>query len=165
MEKKVKDFVRLYNRNIEWNKDIFSELELKYILKSEYVKVISDYISFKKITKRVCDIEHAKVYEYEGSGTLEMQAFSYETYGTRYFWTHPNLDEDAYKKKKIKDITEVLTKHRKDAVKRMQEASSELEEINEVLEFISAKNKTWKDETHLEKCSGIVSVDPIYFED
>lgn len=25
--------------------------------------------------------------------------------------------------------------------------------------------KAWKDETHLEKCSGIVSVEPIYFED
>lgn len=139
MEKKVKDFVQKYNKCIDWNKDIFSELERKYILKSEYVKVIRDYISFKKVTKRVCDLERAAVYEYEDSGMLEMQAWCYDTYGTRYYWLHPNLDEKAYKRKKIKDITKVLTKHRKNAVKRMQEASSELEEINKVMEFISTK--------------------------
>lgn len=137
MKKKVKDFIRIYNRNIEWNKDIFSEFEQKYILNSEYVKVISDYISFKKITKRISNLENAEVYEYEDSGMLEMQAYSYETYGIRYYWIHPNLDEDAYKKKKIEDITKVLTKHREDAVKKMQEASSEIEEINKVMEFIS----------------------------
>lgn len=140
MKKKVKDFIRIYNRNVEWNKDIFSEFERKYIFNSEYIKVIiSDYISFKKITKRISDLENAEVYEYEDSGILEMQAFSYETYCTQYYWIHPNLDEDSYKKKKIEDITKVLTKYRKNAVKEMQEASSELREINKVMEFISGK--------------------------
>lgn len=139
MKKKVKDFVEAFNKQIEWNKDIFSELERKYILKSEYVNVISDYISFKKITKRNCDIETAEVYEYEDSGMLEMQAWCYETYGTRYYWVHPNLDEKAYKRKKINDIKKVLTRNRQKAVKKMQEASSELEEINKVMEFINVK--------------------------
>ena len=140
MKKKVKDFVQKYNKCIDWNKDIFSELERKYILNSEYVKVISDYISFKKITKRICDLETAEVYEYEDTGMLEMQTYCYETYGTRYYWVHPNLDEEAYKKKKIEDITEALTKHRENAVKKIQEASSEIEEINKVMEFINNKN-------------------------
>jgi hypothetical protein len=139
MKKKVKDFVQKYNKNIEWNKDIFNELEQKYILKSEYVKVIGDYISFKKITKRICDLETAEVYKYEDRDMLEMQVYCYETYGTRYYWLYPNLDEKAYKKMKIKDITKVLNKHRQKAAKKMQEASSEIEEINKVMEFISAK--------------------------
>ena len=139
MKEKVRNFVDLYNKNIDVNQSIFNEIERDFIVNSEYVKILSDYISFKKITEEICDLEDADVYEYEDSGMLEMQAYCYETYGTRYYWTHPNLDEEAYKKKKIGDITEVLNRHRRNAVKKMQEASSEIEEINKVMEFINTK--------------------------
>jgi len=140
MDRKVRDFVRLYNRNMEWNKDIFSELERKYISNSEYVNLISSgHVSFRKISRRICDLENAKVYEYEDTGMLELQAYCYDTYGIRYYWANPNLDKDTYKKKKIEDIEKLIGEYKQKATKKLEEATAEINEINKVLEFIKLK--------------------------
>ena len=135
MEKKVRDFVNLYNRNIDLNQSIFNEAERDFIFNSEYVKIPREYISFEKITEDNCDLEHAEVYEYEDTGILELQAFSYETYGTMYFWANPNLDEEAYKKDKIEYIKKVINKRKVDVLKRLKE----LEDLNKVIEILNTK--------------------------
>ena len=135
MKKKVRDFVNLYNRNIDLNQSIFNEAERDFIFNSEYVKILREYISFEKITEDNCDLENAKVYEYEDTGNLELQAFSYETYGTMYFWANPNHDEETYKKNKIEYITKVVNECKEDVLKRLKE----LEEFNKVIEILNTK--------------------------
>ena len=95
MEQDVKSFVEKYNERCRWNKDILKDIDIADY--PQVGKIIDSYLSTKEITEEGYDLEHAKCYTYD-NGTLELQAFSNETYGTSYFWVKPEENEDTYKK-------------------------------------------------------------------
>ena len=110
MTENVKNFVEEYNKRMSWNRDIIKNLKIKYNkLNKNLQRFVDENLATKDITEEGFDLEHAKVYSYD-DGTLEMQAFNNETYGTTYFWVKPVENEETYKKNRISQIIKELDK-------------------------------------------------------
>lgn len=125
-EKQIADFVETYNKCMDWNKDILD----KFNFDIKYAKdFVDDYLTTDKIDKDSYDLEHARVYTYEDTGMLELQAYSYKTYGTNYFWSFPDYTEQSYKEKKLKNINEFLDNHLSELTTKISELTSEKDEF------------------------------------
>lgn len=141
MKQEVENFVKLYNERMSWNRDIRSTLNMDYINSHPYMKkIIDDYLCVEEINEDNTDLENAMVYEYDPndnyltstddlSGTLEMQAYSKETYRTRYFWVKPLEDEKSYKENKIKNINKKLDEDISEMHDELKELQSVYDEL------------------------------------
>jgi hypothetical protein len=118
MKQEIKDFVEGYNKTMEWNKEILESFGKGYV-HSYTKKFIKEYLSTNKITEEGYDLENAKLYTYEQTGTQELQAFSNKTYGTTYFWFKPGETEEEYKKRKMDSVGRY-------ALERLKEISMEM---------------------------------------
>lgn len=118
MKQEIKDFVEGYNKTMDFNKEIVESFGKGYV--PSYTKnFIKEYLSTNKITEEGYDLENAKLYTYEQTGTQELQAFNNKTYGTTYFWFKPGETEEEYKKRK----TDSIGKH---ALERLKAISMEM---------------------------------------
>lgn len=131
MVKKVKNFVEIYNKNISWNKDILNNIDINFFIKNEETKrIIEEYLPIKTIESENYDLENAILFDLSYMpGILELQAYSYNTHGTTYFWIYPEETEEQYKSKKINIINEVLDNIINKRLETLQEISSSLENV------------------------------------
>ena len=131
MVKKVKNFVEIYNKNISWNKDILNNIDINFFIKNEETKkIIEEYLPIKTIDSENYDLENAILYDLSyRPGILELQAYSYNTHSTTYFWVYPEETEEQYKSKKINIINEVLDNIINKRLGTLKEISSSLENV------------------------------------
>lgn len=132
MNQEIKEFIENYNKCMDWHRDILKSLGFSI----NYVKdFIDDYLTTDKINEDSYDLEHAKVYAYE-DGLLEMQAYSYKTYGTQYFWTRPDYTEQSYKEQKINILNERINKYVDEYTININELVSKRDEFLKIKEKI-----------------------------
>ena len=130
MNSEIKKFVEEYNKRMSWNRDIIKNLKIKYSKLNKYLqRFVDENLSTKDITEEGFDLERAKVYSYE-DGTLELQAFNNETYGTTYFWVKPVETEELYKKNRILQIIKELDKEIDDRQMKLKDVLAEFKAIN-----------------------------------
>lgn len=132
-EKQIADFVENYNKCMDWNRDILNNLNFEIKYAKDFVE---KYLTTDKIDKDSYDLERAKVYTYEDTGMLEMQAYSYKTYGTQYFWTFPDYTEQSYKEKKINTINKYLIDHLYELTEKINELTLEKDEFLKIKDSI-----------------------------
>ena len=132
-EKQIAYFVENYNKCMDWNKDILDKFNFDIKYAKDFVE---DYLTTDKIDKDSYDLEHAKVYTYEDKGMLELQAYSYKTWGTNYFWTFPNYTEQSYKEKKLNDINRYLIGHLYELTEKINELTLEKDEFLKIKDSI-----------------------------
>lgn len=132
-EKQIADFVENYNKCMDWNRDILDKLNFDIKYAKDFVE---DYLTTDKIDKDSYDLEHAKVYTYEDKGMLELQAYSYKSYGTHYFWTFPNYTEQSYKEKKLNDINRYVIGHLYELTEKINELTLEKDEFLKIKDCI-----------------------------
>lgn len=132
-EKQIADFVENYNKCMDWNRDILDKLNFDIKYAKDFVE---DYLTTDKIDKDSYDLEHAKVYIYEDKGMLELQAYSYKSYGTYYFWAFPDYTEQSYKEKRLNDINKYLIEHLSELTEKINELTLEKDEFLKIKESI-----------------------------
>lgn len=132
-EKQIADFVENYNKCMDWNKDILDKLNFDIKYAKDFVK---EYITTDKIDKDSYDLEHAKVYTYEDTGMLELQAYSYKVYGTLYFWTFPDYTEQSYKEKKLNNIKKYVDERLNELTSSINGLLSEKDELSKIKEIL-----------------------------
>lgn len=132
-EKQIADFVESYNKCMDWNRDILGKFNFDIKYAKDFVE---DYLTTGKIDKDSYDLEHAKVYTYENTGRLELQAYSYKSYGTHYFWTFPNYTEQSYKEEKLNNIKKYVDKHLHELTSSIEGLLSEKDEFSKIKEII-----------------------------
>ena len=101
-EKQITDFVEKYNKQMDWNKDIRSNVKNDSKWSKDF---IAKWLPTDKIDESSFELERAKVYPCD-SQRLEMQVYSYKKYGEVYFWVNPNITEHEYKEQKLKLMRE-----------------------------------------------------------
>lgn len=97
-EKQITDFVEKYNEQMDWNKDIRSNIKNGSKWSKDFIE---KWIPTDKIDESSFELENAKVYPCD-SKRLEMHVYSYKNYGSVYFWVNPNITEQEYKEQRIK---------------------------------------------------------------
>ena len=132
-EKQIADFVENYNKCMDWNRDILDKFNFDIKYAKDFVE---DYLTTDKIDKDSYDLEHAKVYTYEDTGMLELQAYSYKSYGTHYFWTFPDYTEQSYKEKKLNAINKYLIEHLHELTEKINELTLEKDEFSKIKEIL-----------------------------
>ncbi len=141
MKSKIKNFVEEYNKRMSWNRDIIKQLGKKNIPD----KIIDDYLSTELIDKENYDLENASLYEYgpddPWAGTLELQAFSNESYRTVYFWVRPIQSEDEYKSEKIELIKKKMNEKIDELYEKIKEFTSEFKHYNKLKKMIDNINQ------------------------
>ena len=135
IRKEIKDFVKKYNQCIDWNRDILDKLNIE---PKQSKHLFKDYLlTTIKLNKDTCDLKYAKVYPNE-NGIIEMQAYSFITYESTYFWVNTNLTEEEYKKDKLIRISNFIDKH-------LSEIFEKINNLNlEKSEFLSIKEELEK---------------------
>ena len=115
MKEEVKNFVEKYNNNMDWNKEILESGSLDFVQVHEHTKALAEeYLPTEKINEEDYDLENAKVYTYEDTGTLELQVFSNKIFHGVYFWVKPYSKDEyissrlTYIKKELNTKIEVL---------------------------------------------------------
>lgn len=81
-EKQIADFVEKYNEQMDWNKDIRSNIKNGSKWSKDFIE---KWIPTDKIDESSFELENAKVYPCD-SKRLEMHVYSYKNYGSVYFW-------------------------------------------------------------------------------
>lgn len=141
MKSNIKNFVEEYNKRMSWNRDIIKQLGKKNIPD----KIIDDYLSTELIDKENYDLENASLYEYgpddPWTGTLELQAFSNESYRTVYFWIRPIQSEDEYKSEKIELIKKKMNEKIDELYEKIKEFTSEFKHYNKLKKMIDNINQ------------------------
>lgn len=146
-EKKIAEFVECYNKCMDWNQDLLNGLNLDIFHSKDF---IDEYLTTEKIDESWVDLEHAKVFTYEDTGRLEMQAYNYKTYGTSYFWTFPDYTEESYKEKKLKKINEFLDEHLAELESKITELKAEKDEFS-MIRFWFSQYKLQMNKTETEQ--------------
>lgn len=97
----LQEFIEIYNRNIDWNKDIIMSIKPK-IKENEYCKnIISAYLSTEKISDETCDLNgHFEIFDY-GDNRKELQIYSRVLHCNTYYLINPKIDEKTYKTEKV----------------------------------------------------------------
>ena len=140
MKPEVKNFVEKYNKRMAWNRDILSKMNIviSKFTDKKLIRFIDENLSDDDITPEEFDLDTAKVYAYEDTGTLEMQVFNNKTYCVSYFWCKPNENEDEYKKNRMSYIIKELEND-------IEKKKSEIEKLNtELTETTVFFNKIFK---------------------
>ena len=141
MDERVEKFVEIYNKVMDWNKDILDVIMGAFNTVPKYTKdFIDDYLPTEKINGERFDLEHAKLFEFErdvdGEEVYELQAFNNESYGTSYFWVFPNEDEQRYKTRKLEQLDNHMYKKISDLTTKIAELKAENEEWTALLDAI-----------------------------
>ena len=141
MKSNIKNFVKEYNKRMSWNADIIKQLGKKNIP----AKIIDDYLSTELLNEENYDLENAALYEYgpddAWAGTLELQAFSNESYRTHYFWVRPIQSEDEYKSEKIETIKKRMNEKLDELYEKIKEFTSEFKHYNKLKKMIDNINQ------------------------
>ena len=97
----LQEFIEVYNRNIDWNKDIIMSIKPK-IRKQDCVKaIISAYLSTRKISDETCDLNgHFEIFDYDDN-RKELQIYSRVLNCITYYYVNPKIDEKTFKTEKI----------------------------------------------------------------
>lgn len=136
MKSNIKNFVEEYNKRMSWNRDIIKQFGKKNIP----AEIIDDYLSTELLNEENYDLENAALYEYgkndAWAGTLELQAFSKESYRTVYFWVRPIQSEDEYKSEKIKYIKESIIKKIDELTEKLNELMPKLKQYNKLQQML-----------------------------
>lgn len=132
-EKQIADFVENYNKCMDWNRDILDKFNFDIKYAKDFVK---NYLTTDKIDKDSYDLENAKVYTYEDTGMLELQAYSYKSYGTSYFWTFPDYTEQSYKEKKLSVINNYLIERLSELTEKINKLTLEKDEFSKIKEIL-----------------------------
>lgn len=132
-EKQIANFVENYNKCMDWNRDILDKFNFDIKYAKDFVK---NYLTTDKIDKDSYDLEHAEVYTYGDLGMLELQAYSYKTLGTSYFWIFPDYTEQSYKEKKLNAINESLIEHLSKLTEKINELTLEKDEFLKIKDSV-----------------------------
>ncbi len=133
----IEQFVEAYNKSIDWNCDLLKTMNLDVINSAQYIaNELEHYLSTEKITKDNYELENAAIYKYD-DGKLEMQVYSYKSYGTIYFWVTPWLNEQQYKNERIEKISRLLRTRKTELERTIQYSAKEISTINQIFETLS----------------------------
>lgn len=105
-QKQITDFVEKYNEQMDWNKDIRTNIKNNSKWSKDFIE---HWLPTDKIDESSFELENAKVYPcdiYPCGKRLEMHIHSYKKCGGFYFWVNPNITEQEYKEQKIKFMRE-----------------------------------------------------------
>lgn len=133
----IEQFVEAYNKHSEWNCDLLKIINPEVVNSAQYIAYeFKHYLSTEKITKDNYDLENAEIYNCD-DGKLEMQVYSYKSYGTIYFWVAPWLNEQQYKNERIEIISRLLRKRKTELENTIQCSTKEINTINQIFEALN----------------------------
>ena len=140
MTEDIKKFVETYNKHMQWNKEIIKSLGVKNIPQV----IIENILTTDTITEDGYDLENAKLFVYNENdslaGTLELQAFSNNSYHTVYFWIHKDYTEEEYKAQKIEKIKDVMNKELDELFEKIKGLTSTFKHYNKLKKQIAKIN-------------------------
>lgn len=136
MKQEIKDFVDGYNKVMDVNREILSELK-DFVPGSTWTeRFIRECVSTKKITEEDCDLENAILYTYP-DGKLELQAFSNERCGITYFWLRLSDLEESYREREVNLLKENIDHRIKELAEEIVRLGVEMEECLKIKKGIS----------------------------
>ena len=134
----VEEFIEKYNQCIDWNMDLRKALNILMLESNPVTKDILDgYLSDEKITSENFEIENAKIFKYEENNRYELQAYSYESYSTVYFWCDPDISKEDYIKERVAFISQESTRRIEEIQKTMGELQCNLNCLNTLFQDIN----------------------------
>ena len=124
------EFIQLYNRTIDWNKDILETIDEEYEFESNFVKSnIEEFLSIEKITDSLFDIEHGIILDC--GEYWEFQVFYYPSVSKVFLQLYKDETEEEYKKKRIETLTERNKWKREKIIRWIEVLKNELNEVND----------------------------------
>lgn len=138
----IEKFAARYNQEYDWCHEI---VDTTFFETRPYIsELFGGWFGKYKITPETCDYSETKIFE-EGVGTqnhnFELQIHSYKACHGAYFWIHPDLDKEAYKKSIVKDLVDELLKRKKELSDERAEIDSKLNEIKEFMDLVKPKKR------------------------
>ena len=134
----LEQFIERFNQESRWNSEILST---EFVNANPFVKsCCNGLIGCEKITPERYDYSTAQLYESsaeEKRHYFECQMYCNDTYGTRYLWIHPDLDEKAYKENKIKKLKRTATEELEKITTQIIELSGKKSELDKLMKIIS----------------------------
>ena len=85
------------------------------------------------------DYSTAQLYESSAEDKehyFECQMYCNETYGTRYLWIHPDLNEKAYKESRIKMLKRMVNEELEKITGEIIELSGKKSELDKLMKII-----------------------------
>lgn len=141
MTEEVKKFVEAYNRQTEWNCEILKGSVNLDDFKDDAKDIIRHFLSTNIITEKDYELDNAKVYYYTDRQPVksELQAFSFKTLGTHYFWCVEDMTKEEYKAERLRVVNEELDRCRKEQMEILKTAEGEIESIGKLYSLLNEK--------------------------
>ena len=128
----LEQFIERFNQEGKWNCEILST---EFLNANSFVKsCCNDFIGCGQITPEMYDYSTAELYEKEHY--FECQMYCNDTYGTRYLWIHPDLDEKTYKESRIKMLKRMATEEFEKITGEIIELSGKKSELDKLIKII-----------------------------
>lgn len=141
MKEEVKKFVEAYNRQTEWNREILKGAMNLDDFKDDAQDIIRHFLGTNIITEKDYELDNAKVYYYTDREPVkaELQAFSFKTLGTHYFWCAEDMTKEEYKAERLLVVNEELDNCKKERMKALKTAEEEIESIDKLYRLLNDK--------------------------
>lgn len=151
-KKEVRAFIKEYNTQIRWNRQIRSGLDKRLVESDNDIRRIVDNClpvsrlkEYKSdddfnVDTEVLDIENAgrEIFETEDYGckVLELNAYNLSDCRYRTYFIKPGQSEEEYKKEAVEDIREQIgcaVKESREQISKLSRKCSSLEKLSEML--------------------------------
>ena len=133
----LEQFVERFNQEGKWNSEV---LDTDFLNANPFLKsCCNDFIGCSQITPEMYDYSSAQLYESSAEDRehyFECQMYCNETYGTRYLWIHPDLDEKAYKESRIKMLKRMANEEFEKITGEIIELSGKKSELDRLMKII-----------------------------
>jgi hypothetical protein len=103
----IEEFAELYNRTMDWNKDILDSIGDGFSGNECAKNIINEWLSIEKITPETCDYSSYEIFD-TGCNEKELQIYNYTQYHDMYYWVCLDETEKEYKGRKIKNILHTI---------------------------------------------------------
>lgn len=133
----LEQFIERFNQEGKWNSEV---LDTDFLNANPFLKsCCNDFIGCSQITPEMYDYSSAQLYESSAEDKehyFECQMYCNETYGTRYLWIHPDLDEKAYKESRIKMLKRMANEELEKITGEIIELSGKKSELDKLMKII-----------------------------
>lgn len=133
----LEQFIERYNQEGKWNAEI---LNTEFLNENPFVKsCCEDFIGFDQITPEKYVYSTAQIYKSsseEKEHYFECQMYCNDTYGTRYLWIHPDLDEKSYKENRISMLRETANEELEKITSEINELNRKKSELDKLMKII-----------------------------
>lgn len=133
----LEQFIERYNQEGKWNAEI---LNTEFLNENPFVKsCCEDFIGFDQITPEKYVYSTAQIHKSsseEKEHYFECQMYCNDTYGTRYLWIHPDLDEKSYKENRISMLRETANEELEKITSEINELNRKKSELDKLMKII-----------------------------